>query len=86
MRTPIQGEALVDSLSREGLATLLDEASWGSDERAVDEYWKAFTTMAGRRAMLELIAPSTSTSAFLFDDEPGRCAQEAIDFLQQTGI
>ena len=27
MRTPIQGEALVDSLSREGFATLLEEAS-----------------------------------------------------------
>ena len=41
MRTPIQGEALVDSLSRDALATLLEEASSGIDERAVDEYWKS---------------------------------------------
>ena len=38
MRTEGQGEALVDSLSRDGLATLLQAASGGIDERAVDEY------------------------------------------------
>jgi haloalkane dehalogenase len=54
MRTPIQGEALVDSLSREGFATLLEAASSEFDERALDEYWKAFTTAGGRRGMLEL--------------------------------
>jgi haloalkane dehalogenase len=54
MRTPIQGEALVDSLSREGFATLLEEATTSFDERAFDEYWKAFTTLGGRRGMLEL--------------------------------
>jgi haloalkane dehalogenase len=54
MRTPIQGEALMDSLSRGGFATLLAEASTGFDERALDEYWKAFSTAGGRRAMLEL--------------------------------
>jgi haloalkane dehalogenase len=54
MRTEVQGEALVDSLSREGLATLLEAASTGIDGPAVDEYWKAFTTPEGRRAMLTL--------------------------------
>jgi haloalkane dehalogenase len=54
MRTPIQGEALVDSLSRDGLATLLEEVSSGIDERAIDEYWKAFSTPGNRRGMLEL--------------------------------
>jgi haloalkane dehalogenase len=54
MRTPIQGEALVDSLSREGFATLLAEASTEFDDRALDEYWKAFSSAAGRRGMLEL--------------------------------
>jgi haloalkane dehalogenase len=54
MRTPIQGEALVDSLSREGFATLMEEASNKFDERALDEYWKVFTTVEGRRGMLEL--------------------------------
>ncbi len=54
MRTEGQGEALVDSVSREGLAALLAAASSGSDERAVDEYWKAFSDQEGRRGMLEL--------------------------------
>jgi haloalkane dehalogenase len=54
MRTPIQGEALLDSLSREGFATLMNEASSEFDDRALDEYWKAFTATEGRRGMLEL--------------------------------
>jgi haloalkane dehalogenase len=54
MRTPIQGEALVDSLSREGFATMLGETADSFDERAIDEYWKAFATPASRRGMLEL--------------------------------
>lgn len=136
MRTPIQGEALVDSLSREGFATLLEEASGAFDKRALDEYWKAFSTAGCRRGMLELyrsfdddeLEPYQSKLAalevpalilwgqqdeyvpldyasrfageipgsklvllegvrhFLFEDEPQRCAQEVIDFLQQAGI
>jgi haloalkane dehalogenase len=54
MRTPIQGEALVDSLSREAFGTLLEAASKAFDDAALDEYWKAFTTVEGRRGMLEL--------------------------------
>jgi haloalkane dehalogenase len=54
MQTPIQGEALVDSLSREGFGTLLEEASSSFDEPALDEYWKAFSTPENRRSMLEL--------------------------------
>lgn len=54
MRTPLQGEALMDSLSREGFGTLLEAASDAFDERALDEYWKAFTSPEGRRGMLEL--------------------------------
>jgi haloalkane dehalogenase len=54
MRTPIQGEALLDSLSRQGFDTLLEAASSEFDERALDEYWKAFSTAGGRRGMLEL--------------------------------
>jgi haloalkane dehalogenase len=54
MRTPIQGEALVDSLSREGFGTMLVETADSFDARALDEYWKAFSTPASRRGMLEL--------------------------------
>jgi haloalkane dehalogenase len=54
MRTPIQGEALLNSLSREAFGTLLDEASASFDAPALDEYWKAFSTVEHRRAMLAL--------------------------------
>ena len=54
MRTPIQGEALVNSLSREGFSAMLEETATGFDESAFDEYWKAFSTADGRRGMLEL--------------------------------
>ena len=54
MRTEGQGEALVDSLSRDGLAALLDAASSGIDGQAVDECWKAFSTAENRRGMLDL--------------------------------
>jgi haloalkane dehalogenase len=136
MRTPIQGEALLDSLSREAFVTLLEEASTEFDAPALDEYWKAFSTPGGRRGMLELYRSFDSDELkpyqprlaalgvptlipwgqqdeflpldyasrfareipgsklvllegvchFLFEDEPERCAQELIDFLQQAGI
>jgi haloalkane dehalogenase len=136
MRTPGQGEALVDSLSREGFATLLEAASSEFDERALDEYWKAFTSGEGRRGMLDLyrsfdldeLKPYQRKLAdlgvptlilwgqqdeflpvdyasrfareipgsklvllegvrhFLFEDEPERCAQEVVEFLQQAAI
>jgi haloalkane dehalogenase len=136
MRTPIQGEALMDSLSRRGFGTLMQEASAEFDERALDEYWKAFRTDEGRRGMLELyrsfdldeLAPYETRLAalgvpalilwgqgdeyipvdfasrfareipgsklvllegvrhFLFEDEPERCGQEVLDFLQQADI
>jgi haloalkane dehalogenase len=54
MRTPIQGEALVNSVSREAFATLLEAASDKLDESALDEYWKAFRTPEGRQGMLDL--------------------------------
>lgn len=136
MRTPIQGEALVDSLSREGFGTLLETASDSFDERALDEYWKAFTSPEGRRGMLELyrsfdsdeLKPYQARLAalavptlilwgqqdeylpleyasrfarqipgselvllegvrhFLYEDEPDRCAEEVVGFLERAGV
>jgi haloalkane dehalogenase len=136
MRTPIQGEALVDSVSREGFATLLAEASSEFEDHALDEYWKAFSSAGGRRGMLELyrsfdldeLRPYQGRLAalavptlilwgqqdeyisldyasrfareipgsklvllegvrhFLFDDEPERCAQEVVDFLEEAEV
>ena len=54
LRTEGQGEALVDSVSRNGLAAMLGQMGTGFEERAVDEYWKAFATEQRRRGLLEL--------------------------------
>jgi haloalkane dehalogenase len=136
MQTPIQGEALVDSLSRDAFGTLLEEASPSFDERALDEYWKAFSTPERRRAMLELyrsfdldeLEPYQARLAalsvptlvlwgqadeylpvdyasrfaqkipdsklvmlegvrhFLFEDEPERCAEEVLGFLEEARL
>ena len=126
----------MDSLSREAFGTLMAEASSGFDDRALDEYWKSFTTAEGRRSMLELyrsfdldeLKPYQSKLAalrvptlilwgqqdeylpvdyasrfagqipgsklvmlgdvrhFLFEDEPERCANQVIGFLEEAGI
>jgi haloalkane dehalogenase len=54
MRTPGQGETLVDSTSRREFGTLLKAASDSFDDDVLDEYWKAFDTREARRGWLEL--------------------------------
>jgi len=54
LRTEGQGEALIDSVSRDGLTAMLGQMGSGFDQEAVDEYWKGFSTEEGRRGMLEL--------------------------------
>ena len=54
LRTEGQGEVLIDSLSRDGLAAMLAGVGSGFDEGAADEYFKAFATEEGRRGVLEL--------------------------------
>ena len=54
MRAEGQGEALMDSVSREGLAAMLGQMGSGFDDSAVEEYWKGFATEEGRRGILEL--------------------------------
>lgn len=54
LRTEGQGEALIGSISRDGLAAMLGQMSSGFDAHAVDEYWKVFATEERRRGMLDL--------------------------------
>ncbi|HVS29416.1 MAG TPA: alpha/beta fold hydrolase [Solirubrobacteraceae bacterium] len=54
LQTEGQGEALIDSVSRDGLAALLGNLAHGIDDSVVDEYWKAYESPEGRRGMLEL--------------------------------
>jgi haloalkane dehalogenase len=50
MRTPGEGEKLMDAITRDALAAALPAVS----ADAIDEYWKAFETEHRRRAHLEL--------------------------------
>ena len=54
MRTPSEGEQLVEAMTREGFGEMLTSLSRGLDERAAEEYWKAFETPEGRRGVLDL--------------------------------
>jgi haloalkane dehalogenase len=55
MQTEGQGEALIDSFSRQGLEAALSGSLGGSfDADALDEYWKAFSSEDRRRSILEL--------------------------------
>jgi haloalkane dehalogenase len=54
MRTPGQGEQLMEGMTRDGFAAVLAQMSGGFTEEAVDEYWKAFADDDRRQAHLEL--------------------------------
>ncbi len=54
LRTPGEGEKLLDALTEDGFAQMLASLSPGFDAASAAEYWKSFQTEAGRRASLEL--------------------------------
>jgi haloalkane dehalogenase len=54
LRTPGQGEQLVDGLDRDGFAAMLRSVSPNLDDRSVDEYFKAYASPERRRGQLEM--------------------------------
>jgi haloalkane dehalogenase len=54
MRTPGEGERLIDSYTREGFTGAMRAASSGMSDEAIDEYWKGFADDTRRRGHLEL--------------------------------
>jgi haloalkane dehalogenase len=54
MRTPGQGEELMENLSREAFTAMLKDASRGFDERALAEYWKCLSSDERKQGALEL--------------------------------
>jgi haloalkane dehalogenase len=54
LRTPGQGEQIVDGLDRDGFAAMLRTVSPELDDRSVDEYFKAYGSEERRRGQLEL--------------------------------
>jgi haloalkane dehalogenase len=54
MRTPGEGEKLMEGFTREGFGALMEQVSRGIGTDAVDEYWKGFADDVRRRGHLEL--------------------------------
>jgi haloalkane dehalogenase len=54
MRTPGEGERLIASYTRDGLAQALEAVSEAVTDDAVDEYWKGFAGDTRRQGHLEL--------------------------------
>ena len=54
LRTPGQGEQLMDNLTKDAMATMIRDVGGRLSDEAIDEYWKAFETPEGRMGMLEL--------------------------------
>jgi haloalkane dehalogenase len=54
MRTPGQGEEIVDTIDREGFGAMLRAVSANLDDRSLDEYFKAYGSAERRRGQLEL--------------------------------
>ena len=54
MRTPGQGEQLIDNLKKDAFAAMLRDFGGRLSDEAIDEYFKANETPEGRAGMLEL--------------------------------
>src|SRR3954471_5172113 len=54
MRTPGEGERMMDAMNREAFGAFLGQASAAFDEEALDEYWKGGATRELRQRHLEL--------------------------------
>jgi haloalkane dehalogenase len=54
LRTPGQGEQLVDGLDRDGFGSMLRAVAPAIDDRSIDEYFKAYSSPERRRGQLEL--------------------------------
>ena len=54
MRTPGEGEQLIDGFTREGFDQMMKSLSSGIDDEAVAEYWKGLADETRKRGALEL--------------------------------
>lgn len=54
MRTPGQGEQLMENINREAFGTMMRDSSQGFGDETIGEYWKAFESEEGRRGALDL--------------------------------
>ena len=78
LRTPGQGERLLDNLTRDAFATMIRDLGGRLSERAIDEYWKAFTTSDRRQGLLELFRSGDFDKLAPYEGELGRMGVPAL--------
>lgn len=78
LRTPGEGERLLENLTREAFATIIRDLGGRLTERAEDEYWKTFTTAEGRRGLLELFRSGDFEKLQPYEGEVGRMGVPAL--------
>jgi haloalkane dehalogenase len=67
LRTPGQGEQLVNGLDRDAFAGMLRTVSPTMDDRSIDEYFKAYGSEERRRGQLELYRSGDFTELEQYD-------------------
>ena len=82
MRTPEQGEQLVDGMTEEGFAAMLGQISSGISEQDAAEYFKAFGNEERRRGQLELYRSGNFEELEPYE---GRVAQLGVPALVLWG-
>ena len=82
MRTEGQGEELMAQMNRDALAATLRAQSDGFDDRAIDEYWKAFESEDGRMAILEMYRSGDFEK---LEPYRGKLAELGVPFLALWG-
>jgi haloalkane dehalogenase len=78
LRTPGQGEQLLDNLTTEAFATVIRDLGGRLSERAIQEYWKTFTTREGRQGLLELFRSGDFEKLKPYAGELGRMGIPAL--------
>lgn len=78
LRTPGQGEQLLDNLTKEAFATVAHDAGGSLSERAINEYWKAFTTPESRQGLLELFRSGDFEKLKPYEGELGQMDVPAL--------
>jgi len=82
MRTPEQGEQLVDGMTAEGFAAMLGQVSSGITESDAAEYFKAYSSEERRRGQLELYRSGNFEELEAYE---GRVAQLGVPALLLWG-
>ena len=71
LRTPGEGEKLVESMTREGFGQMMATVSRGFDRAAADEYWKSFASADGRQGILDLYRSGDFEKLAAYDGQLG---------------